>query len=1196
MKRELDIAAIAPGLSHLIEANAGTGKTYAIANLFLRFVLDGHQAGEILVVTFTEAATDELRQRIRARLAEALTHLQADADATSGDPWFDGLRSRFPAGEAREQACLRLELALLSINEAPIHTIHGFCQRMLSDLAFRGGQPFDQEQADDGHLREQALLDWWRRQTYEASPEALDHFLACTGGLNAFRSRLETLLEPHVPELVPTPLDEAGMNTLEQQLREIQKELAGLWEQHGRQATELLLTSKKLSRTQKNGQKPEDLQPRLEALAQHLAQRPDERLPEHLLEPVAVSRIEIKSSQRPCAEIERNPVFLAAQRLLEASRQYTRQQRLRYLLDARNAVLASMEAAKQRLGLLSFDDMITRLHQALTRGDAQAAALARELARRLPVVMVDEFQDTDPLQYDIFRAIHQAGETDHTLIMIGDPKQAIYGFRGGDIFAYLQAAEEADQRWSLSTNWRSSAAMIQAVNQVFSGANPFAFENIAYQPSRPPPADRQRPGLTGEQLPPAPLLVHRIPQPEVNGKARTPNKETAQQQVHASVAARIHWLLREARLRFQDRPLCEGDICVLVRGWHEADELRRVLRQRGIRAVSTGKSRLWDSDEALGLRWLLEAALLPDDRHLARQALAAPFLALGPEQIQPLIEDSRRWGRWVALLHQVHAQWRQRGFMSAFHTLLQGLDTALGGAADGAGWLARSELPERCLTNLLHLAELLQQASREQGDAERLLAWMREQTDQAADEESLLRLESDENLVKITTMHASKGLQYPVVMVPYLWYCRQQKDTDPLLWHARDESGTIRYRYRPWADEDELPQYLQDRERLSEDLRLAYVALTRAQAHCELWVGNAGKSAGRTALHWLLSGRQHDFSADLFHCAEIDAGLAAWNASPYIQVQSLDESHTAVTSTPHAAADDDTRDLVPAELSRSIATDWRVASFTAMTREVHQTTRVPPGQGHDFALSYPAGTRVGLFLHSLLERLDTSQPLRPQIETLVPRHALRHGLPAEQDLDGLAEWLGWILDTPLHADGLCLRHLDSRQALHELPFDFSTGPVDPRRLDALLRQHPPAGIDADSLPPLDFPRFQGMITGIIDLVFEYHGRYYLADYKSNLLGRRLEDYGTARLAAEIAARRYDLQYLLYSLALHRHLRSRLPDYDYRQHFGGVYYLFLRGMRPGQASPTGVWFHYPDPDLIHALDCEFFAHRPAEVPA
>ncbi len=1182
--RPLEIAALDRGHTHLIEANAGTGKTYAIANLCLRYVLEGVSIRELLVVTFTRAATDELRGRIRARLEMARRLLaEGGADTRGPDPFFDALPDRYPEGAAREAALLRLELALYDIHEAPIHTIHGFCQQALADQAFASGQPFELEQADDASLREQVLRDWWRLRTYGADEAELEALIEATGGFEALSAQIEALLPAGAPELHPPAPDVEALARLEKALAEDLRALARLWHEDAETARRLLLEHPDLARNRKD-QKPAALEAAFAALDAALQAQPP-RLPSpDALRCISFEARVFKKNAPGKADFDR-PLFHRADTLLQRLEPLHAARRLHAIEDALRFARHRLREVKTRRGWLTFDDMIGRLHAALHGGDATAHALAERLAGRYPVVLVDEFQDTDPLQYAIFSAIHRAAPS-HTLILIGDPKQAIYGFRGGDIFTYMQARDEADVCWSLSTNWRSTPQLIEAVNHLFSGDNPFAYAAIGYTPSQPSPSGRRtaHPLRLGDHVVPA-LTVQRIPTDEAGHPL---SKDRVRAHVRDAVADRIAELLGHPQARIGNARLRPGDIAVLVRSHQEGAELRVALLTRGIRSVSVGQDRIWDTPEADGLQRLLEAALLPEDRALARQALTAPFLGLDAETLHAIVSSPQRWSNWVERLHQVHGLWRQRGLMAGFQALLDGLAELWDPATPPRpeAWLARLPDPERTLTNLLHLAELLQEAARERAGGEALLAWMRHQREHARDEEHVLRLESDEDLVKIATMHASKGLQYPVVFVPYLWHCKPAHGggTTAIRWHERRPDGRFAHRYRPWFDPKDPMLARADHERLAEDVRLTYVALTRAESHCHVLFGPAGSPkhpghAGHTAFAWLLSDRSTDLDETFFVAPRIE--FAPLHGCPHI---ALLPPHEPGSARRVPGPDREATVLEAARIERPVRTDWRVGSFSAMTRDVHQATRVTAAEVGDFALAYPAGTRVGRFLHAVLERLDPRQDLGDQLERLVPPLALRHGLDPEQDPRPLAAWMHDVLHTPLDAAGLCLADLDPGRCLHEAPFDFSTAHVECARLDGHLRE----ALPGRQRPALRFETFQGLVTGVIDLIFEHEGRYYLADYKSNLLGRRLEDYAPEHLEAEVAARRYDLQYLLYSLALHRHLGLRLPDYDYARHFGGVYYLFLRAMRPEHGPRYGVFHSRPPAALVQTLDTEIFA--------
>ncbi len=1154
------IAALATGHAHLIEANAGTGKTYAIANLYLRFVLEGHRVRELLVVTFTRAATDELRGRIRKRLTEAHSLLESEKIEENTDTYFASLPERYPEGKAREHALRNLDLAILEISEAPIHTIHGFCQQALTDWAFASGQAFDLEQADDSELTERALKDWWRHQTYMLDLPELDLLRCVLPNLNALKKHLAHLLSANKPELAPPPAPSAKetiLHALEQ--------LADAWRQEHQEIRALLLDRD--APLNRNSHQIATLEKHLDLLDTCLLGDTIRPPSEDTLN--RLSRRNFKFKGKPDADTRKRfdrPALHHTANLLDV----LRSQRPRYLssllADAVDFVRQQVTRAKQRQGQISFDDMIERLHQALHEGEG-AERLAEELAHQFPVILVDEFQDTDALQYAIFRRIHQAAE-DHTLILIGDPKQAIYAFRGGDIFTYMQASREADRHWSLTTNWRSTPEMIDAINNLFSGNNPFAYKDIPYSDSDTPPDCKARSLVVDGKTVPA-LRVEDLPRKD-NGNSYDKKGGTAW--VCESVAGHIAWLLQPGRARLSDRPLQPGDIAILVTANEQGAAVREALHDRGVRAVSAGRDSIWETHEAESLRLLLEAALLPRERGLLRQALACDLLALRYEEIDSLIADTERWGNWADLLTETGRRWQEHGFMSGFQHLLHGLGEVL----DEAAWLDRQSDPERSLTNLLHLAELLQTASREHPGGERLLAWMKaQQKSTQEDEERQLRLESDANLVKILTIHKSKGLQFPVVFVPWLWSRKEPTKADsPVEWHE-PHGGGFRHLYAPAGDEKGA--IIADHEQLAEEVRKAYVALTRAESHCHLYLGSAGENAGRSALAWLISDQSHDFAQGPFD-------LGAENVSPErLRGRKNIEVIEPQTWPPDLRLPDTATDEGPlgrSELTRVIRQNWRIGSFSAMTAGIHQATRATAASGSErFALRYPAGAHVGSFLHTLLERLNPARPLRPQIEDMARWIFAAHGIPDDpvaRDLDELANWMEAVLHTPLNSDNLTLARLSPGDVLRELEFDLGAGLIEANRIDVLL--------DGDgNRPPLDFRAFQGMLNGIIDLVFEYQGRYYIADYKSNLLGRQLEDYRPERLRAEIDARRYDLQYLLYLLALHRHLKSRLPDYDYDTHMGGAWYLFLRAMTPETGPRYGVFFDRPPRDLIERLD-------------
>lgn len=1171
----------------LIEASAGTGKTYTIGNLYLRHVLAGHGVAQILVVTFTNAATEELRGRLRARLYQALQLLQNPQP--TGDRFLDGLLEEVADDERRREMVNGLKLAVRSMDEAAIYTIHGFCQRALTDHAFNSGQPFDVSlSADDSELWHAALKDWWRRSVCTLSRRDIGLFSEALGTLDDFLKWQEPLRDNVDKTLLPVPSgDLPSCFAAWQSQEDAVQAIAELWQVRGPALREILLDSKALSRAATGPYHREKLHGSLETLDAWFAGG-------ELLEPpevfaiLSAQTLHDKSTpkKRGTDPLLDDPFFVACQQLLDARQKICEQLRATALGEATAFAREQVQRVKRQTQVIAFHDLLTLLYEGL-HGE-QGDVLAHHLRQRFPFAMIDEFQDTDALQYGIFRRLY-FDQADCGLTMIGDPKQAIYSFRGGDIFTYMRAkADAGDSRYSLDTNWRSVPGLVDAVNNIFTfRADPFIYSDaIDYQPVQAATAAEKgaphEPLMAGSKAV-APLTLWRIP---LNEKGKPQSKTQVQSQLAAITAAEIARLLADAQrgeTRIGDTVLGAGDIAVLVRTSFEGEAVRKALQRHGIAAVSVGRDRVFQSAEAEALALLLQAVIQCNDRGHARAALGSALLCLDYTQMAATAFDEDHWLAWVDGLRELNRLWRQRGFMTMFQAMLQNLDI-------GAG-LAVRDRAERRLTNLLHLGELLQQAAKIHPGMDALLSWYRQQMQNKADEEAELRLESDEALVKIVTIHKSKGLEYPVVFLPFLWACRETPLKGQLVrFHDEDKRAFLHAAVH--ADSPQL--MLAERERLAEDIRLAYVALTRAQAKVYLAWGNitarGSRGSGATALGYLLHAVQMpndltlalpdafsagaDLPADLARLAAATASIEVIDLPP---LTVMDVAPAVQTPPP----------LVPADFTGRIASDWRVASFTALTRDIHQVHRGGSPRGEDPVLNFPAGSHVGSFLHLVLERLDFQADVETQVTTLAEQLAPRFGLDPERHHDTLQHWMHDVVDTPLDSQGLCLRQLANGQRLNEMAFDFAIGGVDIAALNARLQ-----ATAGQPLSPIEIDDFRGMITGIIDLIFEHDGRFYIADYKSNFLGGALGDYAPDNLRQAVLDRRYDLQYLLYALALHRYLRQRLVDYDYGTHFGGVYYLFLRGMRPASGPRFGIHFDLPDRDLIDWLDRQLFAQGTA----
>ena len=1170
---ELDLGGI-----KLIEASAGTGKTHTIADLYLRHILDGRQTSQILIVTYTNAATDELRGRIRKRLYAALNLF--DQPGADEDELFQLLLQQWQnldeAARAVQQR--RLQLALRSMDEASISTIHSFCQRSLQENALSGNQLFDSDMlTNDDPLWEAAIKDWWRRQTYD--PDS-DTWNLIRDQLPDLDSLIATLLElRNKPSVQLIPPDQGGIANLLDRARHITsslQQLAPLWRQHRSDIVRVVSSSKVLSRAAKLPYHPQQVDAFLDAADKFFnAEEMDtvfdnfEYLGTKWLEQNSKPS---KRGQDPELEHE---FFNAVNPVAQSWQSFTCTIAAQLRADAFHAVSRLVLESKREMASLAFQDQLSLLLEALESDSG--AALAEKLRQQYPVAMIDEFQDTDTIQYKIFKHIYMSGEMAN-LTLIGDPKQAIYSFRGGDIFTYMQARQLSGvSLFGLQTNWRSQPQLVQATNTLFSH-RPDAFiyhDSIAFTAVASVAQNITHELRLQDQAATA-MTLWQLPVKEQN---KNYSRDEIRDLINRAIVIEIADLLEKATRKsatIDGRAVQNGDIAILVRTASEGHALSRLLHHHGIRTVTIGRDSVFKSDEARGLYDLLLAISQYRDPTVATRSLSSSLLNLDYRQIAAVVDDDTAWQRWVDKLDELQQLWERHGFIAMFQAMLHKFEIT--------SQLTQQDSNERRITNLLQLAELLQQQSTITAGMSPMLNWLHQQFEEDGNEDAELRLEDDEALVKIITIHKSKGLQYPIVFVPFLWSCKQVDPAKAVYFHDSELSPCVDL----GSTDFEQNWLIAEKERLAEDVRLLYVALTRARSKVYLAWGEAGNPtrsgyAKQTALAYLLHSKQtpHDldatapdgFPADMDLATDlrtlIEASAATIELLPLPSGDMSSVFHSSELKLPVAQL---------AKFSRSNMTQWRINSFTALTRGIHQPAHLGATVSQDDPiLDFPAGSHVGLLIHSLLENIDFQQNIPQQCTQLLPRLLPLAGISLEYE-PTLVAWLEQIVSTPLDGTAMTLSNISNRQRLNELAFDFALDHLNIDALNQFMQSLSPLPLQAVSSPA-----FCGLITGVIDLVFEYQGRYYLTDYKSNFLGSNLEDYRPENLQQAMLGRRYDLQALLYAVALHRLLAIRLPDYDYAQHFGGCYYLFLRAMRPQHGSRYGIHFDRPELKTIQQLD-------------
>ena len=1175
--QELDWRTLPLGGTTLIEASAGTGKTWNIALLHLRLLIEGGlTVRQILVTTFTDAAADELKARIRLRLLDAerlgvaLTQGLPIADAERELADFIAARMQIEPSDA---LLARLRLALTDVDLAPISTIHSFCRRVLTDFPFDTGVAFSLgEVVDEPALVRECVEDWWRHSFLGDEVDPWHAALVLPQGLDALASRVNAL--------IGAP-----------QARLLQPETAPLrqwWARFVSADRGALNSAIQQTESFKNGASSglyKALRSLLDAAG---AADPKGVMWPLLAEWMVDTKLTWawkKSSTTPFIE---RPEFTA----LIAARELFASAELAIVHEAAHSCAAFTHGElRQRLSSRSqssFSQWIAEVHDRLLgeRGDA----LAARLAEAWPAALIDEFQDTDARQWAIFQRLYR--DPARTLILIGDPKQSIYAFRGGDIHSYLAARNQlpAGRVYSIQRNYRSHPDLLAALNSVYELAAPVAFgasgiDYVAVSAGR-------AASFAGAAIE-CPLRLRLLVSSATTASARD---ELALDACADDIAR----LLNDPAVRIGERRVAPGDVAVLVDTNFQLRSLRALLLARAVPVVGAGRAHVLGTEWAQDLQLLLFALLHPGDEYAVRGALATRLLGVTAENLRALAADSDRWERTLTQFADWRLDWERRGILAVIEAIVVEQAQRLLGAADG----------ERALTDLRHLGEVLQHAAAECYGPDELYEWFVRTRLEGADQheaarEMQLRIESEARRVQLLTVHASKGLEFPIVFLPMAWRHRSgRKDETRDLARFHDDAHQL-------CIDLGTPQFARHKEiesveSLQERLRQLYVALTRAEYATQLYAFADLKptldlsNSQRSGLEVLLAGALAGVAAA--DDANPWAALAA--AIPTLAIEHgtapAARYRAPLTATPVRTA------RAPMPASRAA---YGLYSFSALTRAAPALADGERGAEDEnggesplpsleaaphpalLALEQIKGPRFGDAIHLLLETGPGPLPYAQQpgrIAQALAAQAVR--MPPEQageQIAAIASMLDRTLTTHL-APGLSLGALTPSARRPEFEFAFALDGARWDRLHAVLAAH---GY-GDWWPATDAVReLRGLMKGYVDLVFAFDGRYHVLDYKTNFLGTRSADYRSEALDAAMREHHYGLQALIYSVALHRYLGRRIDDYDPAQHLGEAWYLFVRAI--GLDGDAGLWRRRFTPALIADVDTLF---EGAQVPA
>lgn len=1194
-----DPLAIAIEGTNLIEASAGTGKTYNIAALFTRLiVLEKMPVESVLVVTFTKAATAELKTRLRARLDDALSALEHGA---TSDGLQNHCRSRHPGDnfilpllqqalrqESRERLIVRLKAAVGRFDSAAIYTIHGFCQRLLRDYAFLCQVPFDVELTDD--TRERLLVpaqDFWREKVASDPLLAQLVFKHRQTPQTALAAVKNFTARPYLVFRRPAGDLAASHAESEQIWQEIRTALPALEEKFWTLFTTVL------SGTYFRKNSYQELFATLQQAAEH------NRLPDvpkdgkdffNRLENLSADVLPGKLKKGKTVDAETQAEFnkLAEFGRKLANTAQAEQDALAALyFDLLDHLTDALAERKKNRRERVFDDLLLDVYNALTTG-AHAATLAQTAAANWQAALIDEFQDTDPLQYAVFSRLF--AEQNRPLFLVGDPKQAIYSFRGADIHAYLQAARDAGGRYTLAVNHRSHGNLIRGINALFKQKNrPFVLDHIDYADVG---AARETGRLNGGG---SAIQIRWLNRPDEGD-----NKDILRHRAAGYCADETADLLNQAAsgcLNYQKhpdeagKPLQAGQIAVLVRTHREGQMVAAELKKRGIQSVLLSRESVFATEEAAALAALLGFWLQPHDTGPLRFVLGGVLFRQTAAELYALNRNESSLLEWIASAQTAAETWQQYGIYAAMQQFAarHGIEARL---------LAQGN--ERSLTNYHQIIERLAEESEQSLSPAALHQWLLVQIQTASEDgrshpdSNLLRLESDENLVKIVTMHAAKGLQYPVVFCPFAWDAKPAENKHWQILHRNGQAELLAPHQPDESDRNRLAD-----EALSENLRLLYVALTRAEERLTVYAAYCGDTP-RNPLAYLLEGGAdtNRIEAEAAYKTE-KAALLQHNWQRFIENAPKNTDFAFTEFAPHptqyqpptASSGRYQAQTLPERRFETI----RHTSFTGLSRqtrhsnaeehsreelqpaidtaETGDTPAIRPSESpvlHDIH-AFPRGADAGVCLHEILEQFDFSAPASGQSE-LVRTTLERYGFEPHWQ-QAVETMLDHTRLAPL--DGGTLAGTPAKRRRAEMAFTLYMRDFSLRHLQQWFAR-PDNGLPAECAAAaqlLDFNDVKGFLNGFIDMVcLHSDGLITLIDYKSNHLGQTAADYHQAAMNEAMAHHHYYLQALIYAVAAARYFRSRqqpVPKIAVR-------YLFLRGL---DGSGNGIWAWDLDTGLL-----------------
>ncbi|QIW10564.1 UvrD-helicase domain-containing protein [Francisella sp. LA112445] len=1157
---------------HIIEASAGTGKTFNITKIYIRLLLEKKLLpNNILVMTFTKDATQEIIGRVEGEIRDVLN------DISNGKEVEVSIKGNDTLIQKADENYKHLKRALLEIDEAAIFTIHGFCKKVLSEQAFASGMEMDVSmEVDTSDILQKVVEDFFRKN------------------INKNKTNFEYLkaYKLHTPEKF---LDRNGLLNVIRSNYEILSSKEVL-------VDDIYFYKKDIKTSISSNLNAE--------IRKYITQKGFDEAFERVLTWLESKDITIPSdvyliTKGNLKAVYKNLVSIPLKELIGLIDDYNNFMQSQFIKQSCLKIRQDFAKAKEQKGVLDFDDLITKLCQSVKN----SPDLVKTLQAQYPVALIDEFQDTDAEQYQILDTIYPKDREDLLLLMIGDPKQAIYGFRGGDIFTYLKAKNSCpeENKWSMDTNWRSTSEMIKAYNRLFykedyeakdegkHGEDIFS-KGIGYQLVKASPKANEKARDFADGLKPINYFYYEV------------SEEDKKNDIDKNLSA---WTANEIVRLLNSKKVAENDIAILVENGTQAKEIQQALSNKKLSSVYLSqRDNVYHSQEATEILAVMEGINELENKSLLKKALSTSLLGGSADKFIKYTDDDdiSAWDEEIEKAKNLRMKWHKYGFMAFIMRLIH------------ESFSQRDDSKQRTITNILHLAELIKVAENKYKHPNQLIKWYRQEIKSSSTAEGELRLESDDNLIKIITIHGSKGLEYSVVFIPFASYTSSKKlSLNNANKYYDDNLKQTVYK----VGKDDTTKKLVEQETIQELMRLFYVAVTRAEHRCYIGVAKYQSKKGGAKV-----ASDDSFNSPLaqFLGYEKDESwlekVQKITANPDNQSLLLEINNFEALKLNNLNKTEVNQQLKANEIAKLKDDNWEMLSFSKISKSKAQNTalekendesedsEVQESQDElEFRFTAPKGADMGNILHNLLEHTDFSAGFID--DTLLQEQMGRYRVVAAEDFDNLKTWLEECLVAEIkpiknsdtsessskslnsnediqyslfdnngekpkqsqhnaNKKSFCLKDIPNSKTLKEAEFYFpiTNEKLYKNNIIKILEEYRNNSIMVDELSNY---KIFGMLHGFIDLVFEYDGKFYVADYKSNYLGDKLEDYNQQTMQEKNQSSFYDLQYLIYSVALNKYLKQNIPNYNFEKHFGGVYYFYLRGMKNGygiyQASPS-----------------------------